>query len=327
MITLQQTDNPIFWQELNYQVRSVNRYVRHLWFVWPLLLGAMLGAVLFTLQRVDNPTRELSLYTIWIVHAVVAVRAIIAGANAISREHVGLTWDALILTGVSARQILLGKWRAVLRRVAPWMLALGTVRLVMLPVFMLALTNRYAWRVASYGLTYSLYSSNSGTGYDPNTISWVPWAAVVAAMACVVLTILEVMCCSALGLAFSALTRRGVLAGVLALSIRFAPVAIFAVFTRYELGPAPAYRILRFTPFAIADSGTSPISMMAVPLIPWTTTVHTDALSGLLLATVVMLLFLAISLGIAWRAIRVGGALPHPRVEVVGKSFHPAVEG
>ncbi|MEP7289118.1 MAG: hypothetical protein ABI947_25475 [Chloroflexota bacterium] len=152
------TDNPIIWQEFNHQQRSMPHFMRRGWWFGLLILIGLIAFVAASLTRLDNPSRELALYVIWIVHAATAVRAIVAGTNAISREHVGQTWDALVLTGVSARQILLGKWRAALRRVAPWMLALGTIRLVMLPIFILALLNRFAWRVSVSGY-YNGYSS------------------------------------------------------------------------------------------------------------------------------------------------------------------------
>jgi hypothetical protein len=229
------------------------------------------------------------------------VRAITAGGNTISREHIGLTWDALVLTGVSARQILLGKWSASLHRIGPWLLALGILRLVMLPIFMLAMVNRLAWRTVLYTSYYDSYS----------IISWIPWAALLAVTATILLTILEVLSDTALGMASSAVTRRGSVALMIALTIRFLPVALFAVLTRYELGPVPAFRAVRYAPFAIADSGTSPLSVLALPRLPWNTTIRIDAIYGLFLAAVVLVIILFCSLFVAWIAIRRAGALPH----------------
>src|SRR5262249_21681604 len=124
MAVLPQVRNPIVWQEVIYQQRTAARMMQ--WrLTGPLLLGALYIGVMLTLTRIDYPTRELGLYIIWLAQVVTVVRAITAGGNTISREHVGLTWDTLVLTGVSARQILLGKWSAALQRLGPWMLALG----------------------------------------------------------------------------------------------------------------------------------------------------------------------------------------------------------
>lgn len=300
--------NPILWEELNHYRQSDGRSFPAHWRVLRyMVLLLLIGIIAATLLEVEYPTRELGIYTIWVVQAATAVRAIIAGANAISREHVGQTWDALVLTGIGARQILFGKWRAVLRRVAPWMLILGTLRLAMIPVFFMALTNLYAWLSVNY------------QGYSPSEvpidINWVPWAMVLAVVMSVLLTVLDVACCTALGLAASAVTKRNVSAAVGALIIRFIPVAYFAAFTRHELGDqaTSTYRVFRFAPFAIADSGTSPLSRLSVPYTPLSTMTHADALSGLVLATVVLILFLVCSLLAAWIAIRRNGALPYKK--------------
>src|SRR5258706_16209119 len=125
MTALTQDNNPIVWQELRHQQRSSLRFVHFRW-LGPLLLVLMVGAVAYSLNWADFETRELAIYMMWIVNVAVCIRALAAGANAISREHVGLTWDSLVLTGVSARRILFGKWQAALQRVTPWMVALVT---------------------------------------------------------------------------------------------------------------------------------------------------------------------------------------------------------
>src|SRR5262249_13768334 len=149
---------------------------------------------------------EVALFVIWIVHIMTAVRAVVAGANAISREHVGQTWDALGLTGVSARKILFGKWRAALYSIRSWVLGLGVVRLAMLPVFMIALVHRYIW--FQFGLYYTggTGSSTYASTYFPDAqFTWVPEAALLAVVMVVLLTVLEALTCTALGLAASAL--------------------------------------------------------------------------------------------------------------------------
>jgi len=308
MTALTRIDNPITWQELTHQERTTPRFLRRWWVLGPFMLALMIVGVAITLTQVDYPTRELGIYMIWIVHIATALRALIAGANVISREHVGQTWDSLVMTGVSARQIMFGKWRAALRRSGPWMVALGTIRLAMIPIFFLALANVYAW-----GISY--YSRYGNYGYDeyPMDVSWVPWAALLAVVSSVVLSILDVMACTAIGMAASAVTRRGILAGVVALSVRFAPVAIFGAFTRYELGNrAHPYAVLRFAPFAIADGGTSTISRLSVPLTGYSQITHVDALGGLVLVVLALVAMIVVALMVAWLAIRLTGALPEP---------------
>jgi hypothetical protein len=71
--------------------------------------------------------------------------------------------------------------------------------------------------------------------------------------------------------------------------------------------------VLRFAPFALADGGTAPLSRLSVPLTPMSCDTHGDALVGLTLATLLILALMVISLGIAWAAIRLTGALPAAR--------------
>ncbi len=307
MAALTRLANPIVWQELNHQQRNTPRLVRRWWLVGPLIVVLMIVLVASTLTEIDYPTRELGIFMIWIVQVATICRALVAGANTISREHVGLTWDSLVLTGVSARQILFGKWQAAMQRIGPWIVMLGVIRLVMIPILMIALVNRYAAVFMQYS-SYGYYD-------EPSEVSWVPWAAVLAVVMTVVLTVLEVMCCAAIGLAASAVMRRGIPSMVAAVIVRFLPVALFAAFTRYDLGSesSNAYRVLRFGPFAVADSGTAPLSRLSVPYTPLSYTTHVDALYGLSLATVVLIVLLFAALIVAWAAIRRSGALPHDK--------------
>lgn len=318
MTALARITNPIEWQETQHQHRSIPLFLRRWWMLAPLAMLVTLGVIVYTLRDITSPTRDLAIYTIWVVHTITAARAIAAGANAVSREYSGKTWTILVLTGVSVRQILLGKWFGVLNQLGPWMLALGAVRLVMLPILMLSLINRFAWR--------TIYSTNNGPYFglgDSQGIYWVAWAAVVAVVMTLVLTMLEVMSCAALGLAASAVAKRGWVAMVGAIIIRFMPVALFAAFTRYEVGTAPAWRILSFPALSLADSGSAALYQLILPSIRWTRQAHVAALPGVMMATLLLLLLLAGSLIVAWWAIRQAGALPKPIEEPVALEPQP----
>jgi ABC-type transport system involved in multi-copper enzyme maturation permease subunit len=296
--------NPIEWQEVRFQHKAVSGFMQRYWLIAPAALGMAIGLIVLSLRNVTSPTRDVAIYLIWVVHALVAARTIAAAGNAISREHDGKTWDILVMTGIEARQILIGKWLGVLRQVAPWMLGLGVLRLAMIPVFTLSLLNRFAWWTTRGGSYY-----NVGPLYEFPSVSWSAAGPFLAVGMTVVLTVLEVMACAALGLATSAVSRRGWMAMVTAFMLRFAPVLIFAAFTRYEVGNAPSWRILRFAPLAIGDSGTSPLYQLSLPITTWTTTAHQNALPGLLGATLLLIAILGISLWAASRAIRQSGAL------------------
>ncbi len=295
-------DNPIEWQESRQQTHRSTGIRLSMWLGLALLVIAV-TAIVLTLDNFSTPTQQLAIYLIWIVHAVVASRAISAGANAISREHVGKTWDSLVLTGVSARQILIGKWLGVLNRVSGWMLIFGAVRIVMVPVFMMSLLYRYAW--FNGGVSVSQYYGDR----LPTPIGWVAWATILAVVMSAMLAVLEVAACTALGMAASAWTRRGWTAMIAAFCIRLVPVALFAGFTRYQMGTGPYWRTLSFPALSLADAGTGPLWQLSLPLTGWTINEHVTALPGLATATLMLIWFTVLSLSAAWWAIRRDGAL------------------
>ncbi|MEZ4670245.1 MAG: hypothetical protein R3E39_20250 [Anaerolineae bacterium] len=296
--------NPIVWQETQHLKRPFERRHHAYWAAGLFLLAAAVAVIALTLDDFGTPTHQLGIYLIWIIHTVAAARAISAGANAISREHVGKTWDPLVLTGISARRILYGKWCGVLNRVAPWMAILGAVRLIMIPIFMLSLVHRYAWYSSSYSRTYYSFEN-----YTP--VGWLPWAAVCAVLMTLLLTMLEVFACTALGMAASALTRRGWTAMIVAFCIRLIPVALFAAFTRYEIGNGPYWRVLSFPAISLADAGTGPLWQLSLPLTGWTQQAHVQALPGVGLAAMLLFSYVVGSLVTTWWSIRTAGALPH----------------
>lgn len=294
--------NPIEWQETRQQ-RGNSAHVRLGMGLGLVLLVTAVVSIVLTLDNFSTPTQQLAIYLIWIVHAVTASRAISAGANAISREHVGKTWDSLVLTGVSARRILIGKWLGVLNRVSVWMLIFGAVRMVMVPVFMMSLLYRYAW--FNGGVSVSQYYGDR----LPAPIGWIAWATILAVAMSAVLAFLEVAACTALGMAASAWTRRGWTAMISAFCIRLIPVALFAGFTRYQMGNGPYWRTLSFPALSLADAGTGPLWQLSLPLTGWTINEHITALSGLVSATLMLLGFIGVSLLVTWWAIRRDGAL------------------
>jgi hypothetical protein len=310
-LALTRVDNPILWQERVHQEARAPRWSRY-GLIAGLLVGALLVALtVWLLITGDGYTAmQLALFVVWGVQAVTMMRAIIAGANVISREHVGQTWDALVLTGVSARQIVLGKWRAALYAIRGWLLTLGVVRIAMLPVFCLGILKIFA--IVSFG-RYSTTPSYRSYYWD---IEWVPWAWILAVVLSVGITLLEVLCCTALGMAASALTRRPIPAAVGAIAVRFFPVITFAAFMRYQLGVTYFWRWWGETPFALSDSGTSAMMVLALPNMPWTRGDHERTLPGLALACAMLCLMLVFALVLTRFAIRRDGALRRHRASM-----------
>jgi ABC-type transport system involved in multi-copper enzyme maturation permease subunit len=308
MALLTQVNNPVLWQENTHQDRGMKRWRKRWWWIGYLIVIMLIGFVASSLQDLRYGTRETAMLVIWVIHATAAIFAIVAGANVISREHVGATWDALVLTGVSARQIMWGKYKAALRRAAGWLLLLGITRLAMIPIYIYALMNRFAW--------YFNYNSYGNSRYYDSDyqveIELLAGAAILCVVGTVVLTVLEIMACAALGVAASALTKRGGLAIIMAITVRFIPVAVFAGFTFYEYRDSPyrGWRWWRYTPFSFADAGSSALYQLSLPVINWTRGRHAEALPGLFMASGMLVFLLAASLLVAWYCIRRSGALP-----------------
>jgi ABC-type transport system involved in multi-copper enzyme maturation permease subunit len=319
MMSISELVNPILRKEHTYFQRIGRRW-RH----WEFLIGILLTglALIFILSllntnvgyNLNRSTRNTSIFfilvAVWVVHTVVITRSILAGVGAISREHVGQTWESLVLTGVSVRQILFGKLRAALRTIMPWMLILGTLRVVMLPLMTYYTVQRMALRCMTNAAT--AYANNGGYySYFCREMDWVPWAWLSAPVLAVLLTMLEVVACVSLGIAASAITRRSVTAAVLAISIRFVPIAVFAGFAIYEVGDTWFSRYIRYSPFTIADGGMSGLIQLVYPTGLRYTGMHIDALPGIAGVILVLGTLLVGSWLATLSVLRRGGALSH----------------
>jgi hypothetical protein len=297
------------WQELTHQRRFAGRTR-----VWPVIaivaVGGLVSLIYYTWQvGMGYEAMQLALIVTWLGQIAVGARAIIAGTALFSREHSGQTWDALVLTGVSARTILLGKWRAALRAVGGPMLLLGTLRLALLPVYTLGITKIYA---LYFNARVRNNSGSVGYGIDWPDFQWLPWAWFLAVGLTVALTMLEVLACTALGALASAVTRRTIYAAMLAFGLRFLPVFLFAGTIVYQLRGRPFWQWWGRLEFSLADAGTSALMQLAFPLMPWTRGDHAAALPGLIAALLMLTAILGASLLITRTIIRRDGALAQP---------------
>jgi hypothetical protein len=98
---------------------------------YPLLVLGWLAALLpFVVHITADYTRLLAAMAVAIVAAngVTALRTVIIAARAMSRDFPPDRWETLITSGLNARQIVLGKWWAVVRHVWRWHLLTGLMR-------------------------------------------------------------------------------------------------------------------------------------------------------------------------------------------------------
>src|SRR4051812_19641861 len=199
MRLLFRADNPIFQSESTHYTRSMSRWtVRERRVLIGLLV--IMGLLMFTPER--RLGIPVSLFVLWGFHACVALRFIVTGINTISREHTQQTWEALVLTGMSARQIFFGKWLAILKRARSWLILLVVVWFIIAAIV-----------TVEYG----------GFPFRTDSRVLLPLLGIVMIP---ILSVLETLGCTALGIMASALTKRTA-AALFAGVARFAPVALF----------------------------------------------------------------------------------------------------
>jgi len=129
-------DNPVAEAELNHQQRAGNQQK---WRRWPAIFGVGLSialisnlalliapqiAALLSVSGVDlsdllhgwfGTITVLMGALIMIHHLSFSTAAIQLASTSIAREKQGRTWESLLLTGVDARRIILGKWSATMQ--------------------------------------------------------------------------------------------------------------------------------------------------------------------------------------------------------------------
>jgi len=268
-------------QEIAHDKRTLPRWLR-----WEGVLAVAASAILlipafhrmattFYNPAVLDAPRDALLamqLAVWIIHFAAIIRCLFNGAYMMSREHTAYTWETLILSHVNVWQLFVSKWRAALRRVGGWMVALGLVRLMILPIGMVRLampmiaegTRYYMWCVQTQcpGLNVT-----DGYGYP----DWRPELLVLAPVMAALLTLLDILCCTALGLMAGALLRRPLIAFGLAVGIRFAiPLVSLMRIVRWHFGITNSIIYLRnpSTGFALVDSGTAAIlRLLELPVI------------------------------------------------------------
>jgi hypothetical protein len=92
------------------------------------------------------------------------------------------------------------------------------------------------------------------------------------------LTVLDLLCCTLLGLAASATIRHSGLAAVFAIVLRFSPLIVFLA---VGFNDSNFWEWWASPPFALVDGGTAPAVQIIMPLLPkWA---HFDPVLGLLL--------------------------------------------
>ena len=85
---------------------------------WGEFIGALTGGNTgWIVNSIGGLPAMITLVVMGVIHFRVLLATLLFASDAIAREKRGRTWDSLLLTGLDARQIIVGKWWATLRSV------------------------------------------------------------------------------------------------------------------------------------------------------------------------------------------------------------------
>jgi hypothetical protein len=129
----------------------------------------------------------------------------------------------------------------------------------------------------------------------------------------VILTVIDICCCAAIGLAASGITHHSGFAAAIAILLRFSPLIVFMAFgyndgNFWEWWSAPG--------FALVDGGTAPAVQLIMPLLP--TWAHFNPLLGLLLITIVLIGLLLIVVNVSLLILRLNGGSVSNKLRLLG---------
>ncbi|MDX1993732.1 MAG: hypothetical protein SF029_15190 [bacterium] len=208
--------NPVYRAEWLYLRRWRERRYAARWLILPPLIPIFFIAYLPVAVYITDVTVGLlgvMAAVIIPIHLLVMLRTLALAIHVARRESSGHAWDTLVLTGVSARQIVVGKWWAVTR--------------AMLPEYLLTalLTMGLAYGLAQYlhadnflciivyfpdGLCYTSYRMSYG-GFPPwEFLPYIPalWKFASAFGFLLMMNLLSAALMTAIGQAAARLTSR-----------------------------------------------------------------------------------------------------------------------
>ncbi len=109
--------------------------------VWAVRAGATALDTMNTLRSIQSALTILVIVSIFADYWRVVGGAVRGASIALTREYQARTWESLILTGVSARRLVIGKWWGVLRAVWEHERKMLFIRLVAFPWLLTPLAN------------------------------------------------------------------------------------------------------------------------------------------------------------------------------------------
>jgi hypothetical protein len=204
---------------------------------------------------------------VWVMQVVLFLRAVKLGIQLLHHPHTSPVYALLIVQGVSTWRVLLAKWWAALHWIASYALALGLIRLLILPITMFANIVPGIASEMEY-LSCAYFRPADCPGIQIEGMDWflnnaVPdWALqhlIAAPVFALLITLLETLAVTAIGLASAALfqQRIGVLVTAIFWRITVSLLVLSLIISR-EYGMVNSlFRLYRAsTSYALVDNGT-----------------------------------------------------------------------
>ncbi len=266
-----QPNNPILRLEINYQRRTIPR-----WLQWFDRFGVIVLAVVISLILLFAPlngdlygsnaglgpeTLYLLVYCVWLTQLVVIIRCVIAGVNVMRHHKAWWHKDILSLSGITRKQILIGKFWSSLYQLRGWIVAFGIINLAVVALMSTDLAV-YCYRSsledvrgeAIRGVVLSPYTAYQlQAEYCPNPRQANQYLLII--IHAVATSILGIMASTAIGLV-GGLIGNQVVGLTIAFFCRFVPVVIFTIFPDYPMWSGSI--IIRWYEsawFSLADGG------------------------------------------------------------------------
>lgn len=190
----------------------------------------------------------------WIVtflaHYAIQFRTLALATGSLARERDGNTWELLVMTGISSKAIIRGKWWAVVRHQFPSYLWLGMMRA--------AAILWYGFAISSVSSSYSFSYNNAFIPVYPP-----PLQIIVAALLIMLLTLLNLGFTAAGGMVGAALGERGGTALARGVAVRLLlgllPLVIMGMTL---LGIIWLFRNPRFPDGIVSDLGSTTLGIV-----------------------------------------------------------------
>ncbi|HEX2622680.1 MAG TPA: hypothetical protein VHL11_21115 [Phototrophicaceae bacterium] len=247
---------------------------------------------------------------VWTFQGIAILRILTLSVHATTRDYVyaGNSWDLIALTGVSARRVLWAKWRATLQASRGWLLALGLLRLGILPCCVVV----YVMHIIVLQAAPAIFlpPASDIRFWESSPSLWLTPLAMVCFT--VILAVLDLAYVALLGVVAGVIMERFSTAMLLAILVRFLPVIVLTMFavqegyiTRSNIWVPWQWRI------TLVEGGTGALIRIPIPelrnyasdpiLMQWV---------GLGLSVVAFMLSGCIVWWIGLKALRERGALP-----------------